>query len=479
MARNLPPLNALKAFEAAARHESFTAAAAELNVTHAAVSRHVRELEGWLATKLFVRSGRGVELTERGKSYVVEPVHFRGSTPQITALAAGELEIAALAYSSFPLAVHNAKLDLRVVADVFQDGVPGHYSSEYLVAGDSPIRSAAELRGKRVATNAIGGAVDIGARAMLKKHGLEDKRDYTILEVGFPNMTAMVREGKVDAAGFVVPFAISAKQAGLRPLFVMRDAVGVTQMLVWAARADFLARHRPALVDFFEDHQRALRWFLDPANREAAIAMVAAFTKRPADSYRPWLFTAQDYYRHPQGLPDLEALQRNIETAHELGFLPKPLDVKAYSDLSLLQEAIALVEQQHGDAIDLAKLGYDDPAVYDMLCRADAIGLFQVESRAQMNTLPRLKPRTFYDLVIEISLIRPGPPPGSGSATAASSRPTAPNSCCVGSTTRTSGTRARPVRSPTSRRPAPTRCGSCSAAASAAGAPARPATSPT
>lgn len=72
MARNLPPLNALKAFEAAARHESFTAAAAELNVTHAAVSRHIRELEGWLGTKLFVRTGRGVELTERGKGYVIE-----------------------------------------------------------------------------------------------------------------------------------------------------------------------------------------------------------------------------------------------------------------------------------------------------------------------------------------------------------------------------------------------------------------------
>jgi LysR family glycine cleavage system transcriptional activator len=72
MARNLPPLNALKAFEAAARHESFTAAAAELNVTHAAISRHIRELEGWLGTKLFVRTGRGVELTERGKGYVIE-----------------------------------------------------------------------------------------------------------------------------------------------------------------------------------------------------------------------------------------------------------------------------------------------------------------------------------------------------------------------------------------------------------------------
>ena len=72
MARILPSLNALKAFEAAARHESFTLAAAELNVTHAAISRHIRELEDWLGTKLFVRTGRGVELTEKGGSYVVD-----------------------------------------------------------------------------------------------------------------------------------------------------------------------------------------------------------------------------------------------------------------------------------------------------------------------------------------------------------------------------------------------------------------------
>lgn len=72
MARYLPPLNALKAFEAAARLGSFTLAAAELNVTHAAVSRHIRELEGWLGAKLFVRTGRGVDVTERGKAYVAD-----------------------------------------------------------------------------------------------------------------------------------------------------------------------------------------------------------------------------------------------------------------------------------------------------------------------------------------------------------------------------------------------------------------------
>src|ERR1700742_2237123 len=72
MARKLPPLNSLKAFEAAARLESFSRAAEEFNVTHAAISRHIRTLEVEFRTPLFERTGRGVELTEAGQSFVVE-----------------------------------------------------------------------------------------------------------------------------------------------------------------------------------------------------------------------------------------------------------------------------------------------------------------------------------------------------------------------------------------------------------------------
>src|SRR5918912_1200857 len=59
--------------------------------------------------------------------------------------------------------------------------------------------------------------------------------------------------------------------------------------------------------------------------------------------------------------------------------------------------------------IDLGEMDLDDEEVYEMLCRADSVGVFQVESRAQMATLPRLKPRKFYDLVVEVAIIRPGP----------------------------------------------------------------------
>ena len=83
-------------------------------------------------------------------------------------------------------------------------------------------------------------------------------------------------------------------------------------------------------------------------------------------------------------------------------------DLLGLGMLSALHYAVDLVASAHGERIDLAALP-QDPAVYDMLCEADSVGVFQVESRAQMATLPRLRPRSFYDLVVEVALIRPGP----------------------------------------------------------------------
>jgi len=84
------------------------------------------------------------------------------------------------------------------------------------------------------------------------------------------------------------------------------------------------------------------------------------------------------------------------------------IDLLGLGMLTALHLGVDLIRQHHGTEIDLATIPQED-AVYDMLCKADSIGVFQVESRAQMATLPRLKPRHFYDLVVEVALIRPGP----------------------------------------------------------------------
>ena len=85
------------------------------------------------------------------------------------------------------------------------------------------------------------------------------------------------------------------------------------------------------------------------------------------------------------------------------------VDVLALGMLTCIRKAFDLIRDHKGRAYTLATLPVEDPATYDMLCEADSLGVFQVESRAQMNMLPRLRPRCFYDLVIEVAIVRPGP----------------------------------------------------------------------
>lgn len=276
-----------------------------------------------------------------GKSYVMEPVRFASSPSVITALAGNELEIGNLAFSTFAIAVENAGMrDLRVISDLFQDGASDHYSNEYFVRRDSAITTIEDLKGKVIATPGAGGAIDIAMRAMLRGHGLEDRRDYTMIEAPLPAMPAMLAEKKVDLVPGVPPFSMDPdmRKRG-RVLFTQKDALGVSQMIVWTARKPFLEKNRAAMVDFMEDTLRIVHWYLDPANHAEAVQIAAKLTKQPAERFAPWLFTAGDYYRDPNMLPNLRALQANIDLQHEVGFLKEPLDIKNYVDLSLVKEA--------------------------------------------------------------------------------------------------------------------------------------------
>jgi len=105
-------------------------------------------------------------------------------------------------------------------------------------------------------------------------------------------------------------------------------------------------------------------------------------------------------------MPGRTVLQWDKDDAAAVGLVK--FDLLGLGMLTAIHLAVDLVAEHHGVEVDLARLPQDD-AVYDMLCRADSVGVFQVESRAQMATLPRLKPRHFYDLVVEVALIRPGP----------------------------------------------------------------------
>jgi sulfonate transport system substrate-binding protein len=275
-----------------------------------------------------------------GQSYTFESVHFAGTPPMITAIANNEIEIGNLAFSTLPIAIENAGMDdIRVISDDFQDGVAGYVSNDFQVLADGPIKKVEDLKGKVVATNAAGAGVDIAMRAMLRKHGLEPNRDYTIIEAPFPGMKSMLIEKKVDLIPAVLPFMLDPDlKKNARSLFNMEAAIGRSQFVMWSARKPFIDAHRAALVDFLEDSLRILHWYLDPKNHDAAAEIAAQLTKQPAERFG-WIFSKNDYYRDPDLTPDLDALQRNVDMTHELGFAKASFDVKAHSDLSLIQEA--------------------------------------------------------------------------------------------------------------------------------------------
>src|ERR1700691_5919732 len=273
-----------------------------------------------------------------GQSYVFAPVHFAGTPPMVTAIANNEVEIGDLAYSTLPIAIKNAGMDdIRVISDDFRDGVGDYYTVRFSVLKDGPIKTIEDLKGKVVATNAEGSAVDISMKAMLHKHGLENKRDYTVIEAPFPAMKAMLAEHKVDLLPAVLPSALDRQLQGMSTaLFSSKDAIGISEFVSFQARKPFIDKNRGALVDWFEDSLRILHWYTDPQNHDEVAQIAARFVKVPPERMG-WVFTKTDAYRDPSMLPNLDALQKNVDLTKELGFASASIDVNTYSDLSMVK----------------------------------------------------------------------------------------------------------------------------------------------
>src|ERR1039458_7501940 len=89
--------------------------------------------------------------------------------------------------------------------------------------------------------------------------------------------------------------------------------------------------------------------------------------------------------------------------------MPTPLACSKIGMMAALEDCLRLIRDNWGEEIDMGRIPADDPKVYEMLRNADTIGLFQVESRAQQASLPRMRPERFYDLVVQVAIIRPGP----------------------------------------------------------------------
>ena len=326
-------------------HSIVAAAVAAVALQAAAAQADPLKIKmGWIAAPaslvpiLFPTDGIA---RHNGKSYTVEPTHFQGSPLQITALQSGQIDIAALGFSSFSLAVENAGMsDLRIIADEIQWGVEGYGTADFAVLKDGPIKRVEDLKGKVLVTNGIGGGLDMIMKAEMLKHGMIDKRDFSVIEINFPNMKSVLEEHKADLIPSVLPFSRNPEQAAItRKLFTTSDAMGHVALSFWVAHKEFLDKNRAAMVDFLEDYVRSIHWYLDPKNHDAAVKYVSDFTKIPVPVMQEWLFTKTDNYRDPNGLTDIDAVSRNIHSQRELGLIKADLDAHQYDGLDLIREA--------------------------------------------------------------------------------------------------------------------------------------------
>ena len=285
-------------------------------------------------------------LRHYGKSYVVEAVFMQGSTPALQAMAANELEMASFTPSVLPLAVTEAKLDVRVIGQVITTDYPGQAGGYFWVRKDE-IEKIGDLKGKVIAVNAHGSQIDAAQKLVMTRHGLKEGADYQTVEVRIPAMLAALQAKRVQASYLIRPFDLMAgKDPALKPLFGMGDAFGPSETGIWAAKTDWIAKNRAVIVDFLEDNIRMRRWAADPKTRMDAVKISAMVMKRPVESIADWAFTKNDTsYREPSARVDVARLQKNIDDMIAAGVLSVNIDAKRYVDVTLAEEAAKRVDR--------------------------------------------------------------------------------------------------------------------------------------
>src|SRR5580704_1892208 len=279
-------------------------------------------------------------LKHYGKVYTLDITYTRGSPEAAQLLAAGQVELATLSSPAFATTIAKNAIPngISIVADVYQDGHPGFATNTFFVVKDSPIKTIAELKDKKVAINAFGSAVDILLRVALKRAGLDPRRDVQIVEVAFANIAPAIREGRVDCGVLVIPFLPGeAAKGDLRALFTGAEVLGPNSVAFMVATNKFIAEQTDVLRAIVEDYVTGLAWYYDPANREKALEIVANFMKSSKDVLATYfLLPRKDYYRDRNGCVSVQAMQKPIDAMVENQLISERIDASKYIKMQFL-----------------------------------------------------------------------------------------------------------------------------------------------
>jgi sulfonate transport system substrate-binding protein len=281
-------------------------------------------------------------LKRHGKDYVLDVTYTRGTPEAASLLAAGQVDLATLSLPAFATTIARGAVPngIKAIADDFQDAREGYATQGFYVLEDSPIKTVNDLKGKTVAVNAFGTAVDLLLRVVLKKNNIDPRNDVKIVEISFPSIGSAIREKRVDCGVLPLPFVANERaKGGIRQLFQGRDAFGPYSVIFQVATNDYLKSQPAAVKAWLADYVDGIKWLYDPANRKKAVEVTAELSKSPLEVVEAYFVTNKDYFRDPNACISVDLFQPPIDAMVKEGLLTTSIDASKVIDTSYLPNA--------------------------------------------------------------------------------------------------------------------------------------------
>jgi NitT/TauT family transport system substrate-binding protein/sulfonate transport system substrate-binding protein len=214
------------------------------------------------------------------------------------------------------------------------DEQPGYFSVFWGVRSDSGIKSAADLKGKTVASTVFGGGIYYHMRLWMKQHGIDPDKDIKLVEIPFPLSEEALRSGRVDSAPFAQPWGTAAlSKGGLEKLFSISEVQSPLVNVFETCRKDFTDQNLPVIKAYMEDYKDAMAYALSHPDETRQVD--SEVTKIPYDLLKTFLLTKDDFYRPPTGRPNFDAIQKTWDIYYKEGIIKEPLKVTDYERLDV------------------------------------------------------------------------------------------------------------------------------------------------
>jgi ABC-type nitrate/sulfonate/bicarbonate transport system substrate-binding protein len=268
----------------------------------------------------------------QGKSYQLELQEFRGNDMRFRAYLARTLD-GATASSNAVVDAAAKGIDLVIVGSISKESSQG-FSTSYMVKEDSPVKSAADLKGKLIGINAFHSSIELWAKLALKGAGLDPEKDVRVAVVEFPVQGQALRSDQITLGAFPQPFAaLEEQKGGVRTIFTARDVVPFDQetQLLFMRRA-VLEKSPQAVRDLLSDLAAATRFYIEKPAEARKLLLEAGVIKMPEQVY----LGMKDYYRDPTLKVDVESMRKMLALQKSVGGNESSVDFSKIVDMGYL-----------------------------------------------------------------------------------------------------------------------------------------------